>query len=68
MFPNLNAEQAKYGETNESAAAFLGLNRNAYELRKKKGSFSIAEANKLCEKYKCSYAYLFSETPIPPNA
>lgn len=66
MFPNLNAEQARYGDTNESTAAFLGISRVSYEAKKRHGSFSIAEANKLCERYRCGYAYLFSEVPIPP--
>lgn len=55
------------GEPNINAvAAFLGISRVAYENKKRRGSFSINEANKLCEKYRCSYAYLFSETPVPP--
>lgn len=66
MFPNLNAEQARYGDSNEAAAKFLGISRVAYENKKRRGSFSITEANMLCEKYRCSYAYLFSESPVPP--
>lgn len=67
MFPNLNAEQARYGESNEAVANFLGISRVAYEGKKRRGSFTITEANKLCDKYQCSYPYLFSETPTPPN-
>ena len=68
MFPNLNAEQARYGDSNETVAAFLGVTRVCYEGKKKRGTFSITEANKLCDKYGCDYAYLFSQKPIQPTA
>lgn len=67
VFPNLNAEQARYGESNNDVAAMLGISRVAYESRKRTGRFSIADANRLCDHYNCEYAYLFSEKPIPPS-
>lgn len=66
MFPNLNAEQARYNDSNSAVADFLGMSRVSYESKKRTGRLSIDDANKLCQKYKCNYSYLFSETPIPP--
>lgn len=34
MYPNLNAEQARFGHTNEYVANFLGLSRKSYEAKK----------------------------------
>lgn len=67
MFPNLNAEQARHGHTNEKAAAAIGLKRCAYESKKQNGRFSMNEINALCDLYKCDYKYLFSTDPITPN-
>lgn len=67
MFPNLNAEQARWGHSNESTAQKLGLNRTTYENKKRTGRFSIAEINHLCELYNCDYDYLFADSPIPPE-
>ena len=67
MFPNLNAEQARYGENNAVVAEMLGITRVAYESKKRSGKFSISDANKLCDHYKCNYAYLFSTDPISPG-
>lgn len=67
MFPNLNAEQARYGHTNQHTASVLGLNRCTYEAKKRSGRFSMDEINKLCELYRCSYSYLFSNEPITPT-
>lgn len=66
MFPNLNAEQARYSESNATVAGFLGLSRVAYEGKKRSGKFSLNEATRLCQKYKCDYSYLFAEDPIVP--
>lgn len=67
MFPNLNAEQARYGHTNQKVADILNLTRVAYEGKKKRGYFSPKEINALCDLYHCEYKYLFSEQPIPPD-
>lgn len=66
MFPNLNAEQARYGKTNEDMAAFLNMSRVTYEKKKVDGTFSIADANSLCDFFRCEYQYLFQETPLVP--
>ena len=66
MFPNLNAEQARYGHSNQNVADALNLNRCTYEGKKKTGRFSLDEINTLCDMYHCNYSYLCSETPIPP--
>lgn len=66
MFPNLNAEQARYGHSNQYTAEYLGLKRCTYEVKKKNGRFSMEEINRLCELYKCDYKYLFNTEPIAP--
>lgn len=66
IFPNLNAEQARYGDSNDSVAKFLGISRTSYHNKKTNGKFSLSEAVRLCEKYKVSVSYLFSNEPIPP--
>lgn len=67
MFPNLNAEQARYGESNTFVAEILGITRASYESKKRNGRFSVTDANKLCDHYNCDYAYLFATNPIPPH-
>ena len=66
MFPNLNAEQARHGHTNQNVADLLGLNRTTYESKKKSGRFSMEEINALCKMYNCDYSYLFSTEPVAP--
>lgn len=66
MFPNLNAEQARYGHSNQAVANILGLNRNTYEGKKRTGKFSMKEINMLCDLYHCPYKYLFSQQPFAP--
>nr|WP_300850042.1 hypothetical protein [uncultured Schaedlerella sp.] len=67
MLPNLNAEQARYGHSNQYVADALHLNRNTYEGKKKSGRFSLEEINMLCDIYKCDYSYLFCQSPIIPG-
>ena len=67
MFPNLNAEQARYGHSNEYVASMIGLKRCTYETKKRNGKFTMNEINALCEVYHCDYAYLFSASPITPK-
>jgi hypothetical protein len=68
MFPNLNAEQARYSHSNQYTADYLGLNRCTYESKKRSGRFTMEEVNKLCDLYKCEYKYLFSTEPINPKS
>lgn len=60
MFPNLNAEQARNGFTNQYVADYLEISRPTFERKKSKGKFSIEQATKLCKLYGCAYDYLFS--------
>lgn len=60
MFPNLEAEQARNGHTNEEVAKRLGISRQTYELKKKFGSFKLKEINGLLELYRADFVYLFA--------
>ena len=66
MFPNLQAEQSRRGMTNQAVADVLKLTRASYEQKKKSGSFTLAECKALCELFKTSFEYLFSEDAIIP--
>lgn len=59
MFRNLNAEQARYGYTNEKMGEILGISRVSYEKKKKTGSFSLMEAKALGAKFGVTVDYLF---------
>ncbi|MFR4986758.1 MAG: hypothetical protein ACLUCH_05130 [Lachnospirales bacterium] len=59
MYPNLNAEQARFGHTNQYVASLLGLSRTSYEIKKENATFKIKECQKLCEVYNCKFEYLF---------
>ncbi len=61
MFPNLNAEQARYKMTNQQVADEIGISRRSYEHKKQTGKFYISEISKLCEMFHCSYEYLFTD-------
>ncbi len=59
MFPNLEAEQARRGMTNQSTADILNISRVTYESKKRSGKFYVSEISKLCDLFNCSYEYLF---------
>lgn len=59
MFRNLEAEQARYGLTNQQVSEKLGISRVSYENKKKTGKFIISEAKRLCEIFACDFDYLF---------
>ena len=59
-YPNLAAEQARNGHTNEYVAKYLNVSRPSYELKKNKGTFKIEECQKLCSLYNCKFEYLFN--------
>lgn len=63
MFRNLEAEQARYGLTNQQIADKLGVSRVSYESKKKTGKFTALEAKKLCRLFKVKFDYLF-ETEV----
>lgn len=60
MFPNLEAEQARNRHTNEEVAKRLGISRQAYEHKKKCGTFKLKEINTLIEIYGVDFSYLFA--------
>lgn len=64
MFRNLEAEQARFGYTNQQMADKLGISRVSYENKKKTGKFIALEAKKLCNIFKVKFDYLFA-TDIP---
>ena len=66
MYPNLDAEQARYRDTNQMVADFLGISRIAYENKKKSGKFTAPQIARLCEKYGVKFEYLFAEHPTDP--
>lgn len=61
MFRNLEAEQARYGLTNQAMAEKLGISRVSYESKKKSGKFTTQEIKALCKLFKCKFDYLFAE-------
>lgn len=62
MFRNLEAEQARYGFTNQNVADRLGISRVSYESKKKSGKFTTLEIKALCKLFRCKFDYLFAET------
>lgn len=59
MFPNLQAEQARKGMTNQQVAEQLGITRSTYEAKKKSGRFVAKECSNLCKIFQSSFEYLF---------
>ena len=59
MFRNLEAEQARFGFTNQMVAEKLGISRVSYENKKKTGKFTTKEIKALCKMFKCKFDYLF---------
>lgn len=62
LFRNLEAEQARYGLTNQNVADKLGISRVSYESKKKSGKFTTLEIKALCKLFRCKFDYLFAET------
>lgn len=60
LFRNLEAEQARFGFTNQAVAERLGISRVSYENKKKTGKFTTLEIKALCKLFKCKFDYLFS--------
>ena len=67
MFPNLEAEQARNGHTNEFIAVKLGITRQTLEKRKKHGGFRLEEINALLTMYGNDFNYLFSNQKLTLN-
>lgn len=64
MFRNLEAEQARFGFTNQDVANRLGISRVSYENKKKTGKFTTIEIKELCKMFKCKFDYLFSTDDV----
>ncbi len=60
MFPNLQAEQARAGLTNQQVADYMGINRRTYEQKKQSGRFVVSECLALCTLFECDFPYLFT--------
>lgn len=59
MYPNLRAEQARKGHTDEHVASVLGISRSSYNNKVNTGRLKVEEIRKLCELYGCDFSYLF---------
>ena len=64
MIRNLEAEQARFGYTNQDVANKLGISRVSYENKKKTGKFTTMEIKVLCQLFNCKFDYLFSTEPV----
>jgi len=60
MFPNLQAEQARKGHTNEYLAKLLGITRHTLKKRKTIGDFKLNEITMLLSLYTSDFDYLFA--------
>lgn len=59
MFPNLEAEQHRFGMTNADVAKSLKMSRSTYEAKKRSGNFSWSQLVALCDLFGCKFEYLF---------
>lgn len=59
MYPNLNAEQARKGLTNEEVAQGLNMKRQSYERKMQTGRFLVSECKTLCSLFHSNFEYLF---------
>lgn len=59
MFPNLEAMQVKHEHTNAYVAKLMGLSLQAFESKKKAGTFRLTEIQFLLVLYGVSFDYLF---------
>ena len=67
MFRNLQAEQARYGLTNQEVADKVGMSRVSYEAKKKSGRFTVNECALLCDLFHASFEYLFASNTTEKN-
>lgn len=68
MYPNLDAEQARNGHTNQYVAGKLGISRVSYESKKKSGKFTVPQIKYLCGMYHCDFNYLFDTRETQKSA
>lgn len=63
MYPNIDAEQARWKLKNEDVAKKLGMHPYTYGQKKLHGRFSVKEAQTLCDLFRVSFEYLFKTEP-----
>lgn len=61
-FPNLEAEKARRGLTDDDLAQHLGLTRTAFTKKKNNKSFSLTEIDTLLTLFGSTFEYLFHMT------
>lgn len=61
-YPNIKAEQARKGLTNQQVADHLGICRNTYEAKLRRGYFYVEEAQELMELFGSDFDYLFAKS------
>lgn len=60
IFRNLEAEQRRYGMTDEDMGRLLGgMCRQTYGTKKKTGTFTVLQIETLLSKFNCKFEYLF---------
>lgn len=63
MFPNIEAELARFSLTRDEAAAFLGVSRRTFtSWMKGRGEIPASALVKMAEKWNCSVDYLLGRT------
>lgn len=67
MYPNIKAEQARRGMTNQQVADHLGICRKSYENKLKSGNFFVEEIRRLCLLFDSEFNYLFAK-PLATDA
>ena len=63
IYPNLSAEQARFGKTDKATAELLGIHPRTYARRKEFGGFKESEITALLRTFDCTYEYLFTMNP-----
>jgi len=64
MYPNLEAEQARLGHTEQYVAQKLGMSVQKYLTQKKSGTFQLSEALALAAMYNKPIEYLFQRKDV----
>lgn len=62
LYPNLQAQMAKYGETGETLAKLLGISSiSVYNKLSGKTEWKISEIETLCKRFDSDYYHLFKK-------
>lgn len=59
IYPNLSAEQARFGRTDRETARLIGVHPRTYARKKQYGGFKENEISELCKLFGSTYEYLF---------